>query len=454
ITPIVDFIGLMSDGSGDGRNETFNIAEPIPSVTIVDDDSTDTEESDITATITADVESLPEGDEGETSLITYTVTLSEPIPDQDVRGIIRFDSDGEVTFDDGADDGLDIPAGQQTGTFTYEVIGDNVEEENETITPIVDFIGLMSDDSGDGRNETFNIAEPIPSVTIVDDDTDDMGDTDNPEITGDGFSISANADVITEGNEGDTTTITYTIDAGQPLEQDARLIIDVTGGGDFDSVTVDLPAGEQTVTITDEVEGDNEAEDTEAYLARIISGNLIDKNGAAGAAVNISDNDTAIVYVSDDDGGNDIVYRFFNPAAGVHFYTANEDERQIVQDTLDNYTFEGASYRTVDPLTGGAEDVYRFFNSSTGVHLYTTDENERDFIQDNLDEFAFEGTAFNAFETEVEGSIPIYRFFEPTIGVHFYTPNEGERDFVENELDNYNNEGIAYYALPLNGDTI
>ena len=326
------------DGS---TGEEIAIGQSTANVTVIDDDGDDSAEttSDITADLSVDVTSISEGNDGDTSLITYTVTLSEPVPDQSVRGIISFETtgteNGELTFDDGADDGLDIAPGETTGTFTYEFPGDNLEEPDETVTASLDFVGLMDEGSGNGRNETFNLGQSSVSTTIVDDD----------------------------GEDGSTDT-----DTGTDL-----------GGED----------------------------------------------------------------------GNDIVYRFFNPSAGVHFYTDDENERDFVEDELDNYEFEGPSYRTVDPMTGGAEDVYRFFNSRTGVHLYTTDENERDNIIDNLKEFAFEGTAFNAYETQIEGSIPIYRFFEPTIGVHFYTPNEAERDFVDSELDNYNSEGIAYYALPL-----
>lgn len=149
-----------------------------------------------------------------------------------------------------------------------------------------------------------------------------------------------------------------------------------------------------------------------------------------------------------DDAMVNTVYRYFNPTAGVHFYTNSEAERESVQ-SLDNYIPEGQSYVTADPTSDGAEDVYRFFNDTTGVHLYTTSEVERDNIQNNLDSFTFEGTAFYAFEDRVEGSIPIYRFYEPTIGVHFYTPNEEERMSVEENLSNYNSEGIAYYAFPI-----
>jgi hypothetical protein len=162
---------------------------------------------------------------------------------------------------------------------------------------------------------------------------------------------------------------------------------------------------------------------------------------SAGLSINEEDIEVA---------GNDdnVVYRFYDPAVGVHFYTADETEKDSIQANLPNYSFEGESYRTVDATTG-AQEVYRFFNPSTGVHLYTTDEVERDSIIESIPNFQFEGVKFYAYETEVAGSIPVYRFYEPTLGVHFYTPNEAEKDAVEANLPNYSFEGIAYYALPI-----
>jgi len=142
------------------------------------------------------------------------------------------------------------------------------------------------------------------------------------------------------------------------------------------------------------------------------------------------------------------VYRFFNQDTGVHFYTANEAEKDAVLE-LDNFNFEGGSYQAIDPLTGMPEpsSVYRFLNEDTGVHLYTISETERDATQE-LSNFSFEGEAFFAYEIEVENSIPIYRFFNPDTGAHFYTPSEGERNNIEANLPEFQSEGIAYYALP------
>ena len=150
-----------------------------------------------------------------------------------------------------------------------------------------------------------------------------------------------------------------------------------------------------------------------------------------------------------EDIDSDAVYRFFNNNTGVHFYTGNETERDAVLD-LPNYTFEGASYESIDPLTGEPEPlpVYRFLNQDTGVHLYTISEAERAATQE-LSNFSFEGEAFFAYPTEEEGTIPIYRFFNTVTGAHFYTPSTAERDNVEANLPDFISEDIAYYTLPV-----
>ncbi len=142
------------------------------------------------------------------------------------------------------------------------------------------------------------------------------------------------------------------------------------------------------------------------------------------------------------------VYRFLNNDTGTHFYTASTKERDSINGNLTNFTSEGASYASVDPLMEGSEalPVYRFLNKKTGVHLYTIDENERNSVEKSPD-FSFEGEAFFAYDSQIEGTVPIYRFLDSTTGTHFYTPSASERDSVS-ELPGFEAEGVAYFALP------
>ena len=154
--------------------------------------------------------------------------------------------------------------------------------------------------------------------------------------------------------------------------------------------------------------------------------------------------------LKDEDFGENTIYRFYDRHSGVHFYTIDENERNYVYDRLNNYTYESASYKGIDSLSETESlAVHRFYNRDSGVHFYTIDENEKNVVEEELDNYNYEGEAFFASITQVEGSIPIYRFFNSITGAHFYTPSAGEKDNVEANLPDFQSEGIAYYALPL-----
>ena len=180
-------------------------------------------------------------------------------------------------------------------------------------------------------------------------------------------------------------------------------------------------------------------------------------SGAVEQVANLSSDDILNYTQSDLIANGSTVYRFFNPSAGVHFYTASVGERDFVQNNLDNYTYEGESYigaphdQDADELTG-AKPVYRFLNVDTSVHLYTLDVVERDSILENLPNFNFEGVAYYGYEVQQPGTEPLYRFFNPQTGTHFYTPSAAERDNVIENLPDYQlegNSGITYYIQPI-----
>ena len=209
---------------------------------------------------------------------------------------------------------------------------------------------------------------------------------------------------------------------------------------DGNDLEIFLYDGNTTTQLTDN--------DTEE-LANDIDGNNIVWEGNIERTGSESDVEVFLASLNTNNENNSAtVYRFLNNDTDVHFYTANEVEKDAVEE-LANFSFEGASYQGVDPLTGQESlPVYRFLNQDTGVHLYTISETERETVAE-LPNFSFEGEAFSAYDSAIEGSIPIYRFFNPTTGAHFYTPSATERDFVDSELPNYQSEGIAYYALPI-----
>jgi len=78
-------------------------------------------------------------------------------------------------------------------------------------------------------------------------------------------------------------------------------------------------------------------------------------------------NEVTISPISDRDLISDAtVYRFFRNDLGVHFYTANKNERDLIQNTLPQFNYEGASFTAIDSSSDsltGVKPVYRFLNT-------------------------------------------------------------------------------------------
>lgn len=141
------------------------------------------------------------------------------------------------------------------------------------------------------------------------------------------------------------------------------------------------------------------------------------------------------------------VFRFFNSAAGTHFYTASEAEADSVIRNLDGFTYEGVSFDKNASHSTDSIDVFRFFNTQTGTHFYTASQQEADSVMATLPTFRFEGAAYQAHSTQAEGTTELYRFFNTQTGTHFYTANEAEMNDVRINLSGtYNYEGVAYYV--------
>ena len=141
------------------------------------------------------------------------------------------------------------------------------------------------------------------------------------------------------------------------------------------------------------------------------------------------------------------VYRFYNRAKGVHFYTADEAEKnRTIANHSSIYTFEGVAFRLDSDSPDNAAPLYRFYNRRTGVHFYTASEAEKSATtKDSSGAYIFEGVSYLVCGVATPGSRPVYRFFNKRAGVHFYTADEAEKsETIERLSGTYVYEGVGY----------
>jgi uncharacterized protein (DUF1800 family) len=150
-----------------------------------------------------------------------------------------------------------------------------------------------------------------------------------------------------------------------------------------------------------------------------------------------------------DDAAPVTVWRFYNRITGVHFYTADPAERQIVLSSYPNLLDEGAAYRALASASAGTAPVYRFYNTQTGAHFYTADATERTRILATYPQFADEGPRFYAYTSDAIDRTAVHRFYNTRTQTHFYTASDAERDYVLRTYPVFVYEGVAWYALPL-----
>jgi uncharacterized protein (DUF1800 family) len=150
-----------------------------------------------------------------------------------------------------------------------------------------------------------------------------------------------------------------------------------------------------------------------------------------------------------DDPAPVVVWRFYNQNTGVHFYTADAAERELVLASYPNLIDEGGAYRALPSAGTDTTPFWRFYNTQTGAHFYTADAVERTRILATYPQFVDEGVRFHAWTRDAIDRVPVHRFYNMRTQTHFYTASDAERDYVVRTYPVFVYEGIAWYALPL-----
>jgi hypothetical protein len=147
-------------------------------------------------------------------------------------------------------------------------------------------------------------------------------------------------------------------------------------------------------------------------------------------------------------GSGGALHRFYNTAAGAHFYTASDRERASVMASLFTYRLDGIAYYVHPSPGAGTAPIHRFYHAASGTHFYTISVAERDAVIASLPAYRYEGVGFYAFPHHAAGTAPVYRFYNAAAGTHLYTISVAERDAVIATLPQFQLEGVAYYAFP------
>lgn len=138
---------------------------------------------------------------------------------------------------------------------------------------------------------------------------------------------------------------------------------------------------------------------------------------------------------------NKNVHRLLNPSSGRYLFSSNNTEIDIL--TGLNWIDEGITYKS--PATGGT-DLHRYMLADGSGHFYTANNTEKQIL-DNSSLFAYEGVAFKVYAAADEGPnlVPVVRYFNRESGIHLYSTSTYEQSLLD-PSSTWINEGIAWYG--------
>lgn len=277
-------ITILQDRIFEG-NESFNVKVGASStsitLTITDDDTVDTVQS-ITTNATNDT--VTEGDTGSKSVIV-TVTLAGSVTDRARPVTLAFDSTG--TAKSGTDftvtndpPTVSVPANQTSATFTITVVGDILDESNETI--------VVSHGTGTSKLSR--------TITITDDDDADAVESVKVRLSTATSTTLSSSLSVTEGGVNSDTNVVVTLTMAATRATSRTFTLTRTGtalpGSDFtpdEALTFTINASQQSASITLTIKGDILVESDETIVLTA-SGS---QNTSSSATITITNDDFA-----------------------------------------------------------------------------------------------------------------------------------------------------------------
>ncbi|WP_346288025.1 Calx-beta domain-containing protein [Zoogloea sp.] len=261
------------------KNLTVTLSNPGQSLGIgTGSASTTVLNDDATVSIAAVAVDVPEGDEGTTQTLSFTLTRD--------NGLAASTVDWAASGLDAADVGGPLPSGtvtfavgELTKTITVPVVGDRSIEPDETLTVTL---------SNPGAN--LHLGTATASTVVLDDDSL--------------VSISANAVQVLEGDTGTQTQVSFTVSradgsAASSVDWSVSGLPAADFGGTLPAGTVHFAIGETSRVITVAFAGDRIVE-PDAVLTATLSnpqGNL--RLGDAEASTNIINDDVGFSLTGD-----------------------------------------------------------------------------------------------------------------------------------------------------------
>ncbi|AVS92808.1 Ig domain-containing protein,Calx-beta domain-containing protein [Paracidovorax avenae] len=264
VEPDETVVIILNAGSG------YTVGSPSSATgTILNDDQPALSVNDV---------SQNEGNSGTTNF-TFTVSLSQPAGTGGVSFNIAT-ADGTATA--GTDyiassvTGLTIPAGSSSATFTVQVVGDTLNEPNETFFVNVTNVSGATVADGQGQGTIVN-DDAVPALTV--------GDVSVTE--GNNLTTTATFTVSLSAASGRTVTVNYATADGS-----------ANAGSDYvaASGTLTFPPGTTTQNVAVTINGDTTVEPDETFTLNLsgASNASIARATATGTILN----DDAVVTIS------------------------------------------------------------------------------------------------------------------------------------------------------------